>query len=158
MNIQPFEKFHKEWALVSAGNEEDFNTMTVSWGTMGTLWNKSIVTVFVKPCRYTYEYLNNNEYFTVSFFDNEYKKDLGILGTKSKRDCDKMSLTQLHAKGIEHGIDFEEANCTILCKKIYFQLITAQVLKLTRFFELFIMAGDFMGREVGNVSCFNCRR
>ena len=121
MNIQPFEKFHKEWALVSAGNEEDFNTMTVSWGTMGTLWNKSIVTVFVKPCRYTYEYLNNNEYFTVSFFDNEYKKDLGILGTKSKRDCDKMSLTQLHAKGIEHGIDFEEANCTILCKKIYFQ-------------------------------------
>ena len=121
MIIQPFEKFHKEWALVSAGNEDNFNTMTVSWGTMGTLWNKSIVTVFVKPCRYTYEYLNDNEYFTVSFFDNEYKKDLGILGTKSKRDCDKMALTRLHAKGIEHGIDFEEANCTILCKKIYFQ-------------------------------------
>ena len=121
MKIQPFEKFHKEWALVSAGNVEDFNTMTVSWGTMGTLWNKSIVTVFVKPIRYTYNYLNDNEYFTVSFFNEEYKKDLAILGSKSKRDCDKMSLTKLHAKDMDGNIDFEEENCTILCKKIYYQ-------------------------------------
>ena len=95
--------------------------MTVSWGTMGTLWNKSIVTVFVKPIRYTYNYLNDNEYFTVSFFNEEYKKDLAILGSKSKRDCDKMSLTKLHAKDMDGNIDFEEANCTILCKKIYYQ-------------------------------------
>ena len=52
-NANPFEQFHRGWALVTAGDEKQFNTMTVSWGSMGTLWNKPIITVYVKPVRYT---------------------------------------------------------------------------------------------------------
>ena len=121
MRIEPFDKFNKEWALVSAGNVDDFNTMTISWGSMGTLWSKPIVNVYIKPCRYTYQYMNDHDYFTVSFFDEKFREDLKILGTKSKRDVDKMALTKLHAKEVQGSIGFEEANCTIVCKKIYWQ-------------------------------------
>jgi len=54
---KPFECFDKDWALVTAGNMEDYNTMTISWGSMGTLWSKPIVTIYVKPIRYTYQFL-----------------------------------------------------------------------------------------------------
>lgn len=119
--IDPFVRFDKDWALVTAGTKEDFNTMTVSWGSMGTLWSRPIVTVYVKPCRYTYKYMNESDYFTVSFFDEKYRDDLKILGTRSKRDGDKLSLTKLHPMSFNEGIGFREADCIILCKKIYYQ-------------------------------------
>ena len=116
-----FKLFDKKWALVTAGTKEDFNTMTVSWGGLGTLWSKPCATVYIKPCRYTYDYMNNSEYFTVSFYGEEYRGDLRILGTKSKRDGDKLSLTKLTPEFLAQGITFKEAECTLVCKKIYYQ-------------------------------------
>ena len=81
MQINPFTKFDKDWALVTSGTKDDFNTMTISWGSMGTIWNRDVVTIYIRPDRYTWEYLNNNDYFTVAFFDEKYRKDLTILGT-----------------------------------------------------------------------------
>ena len=117
----PFKRFDKDWALVTAGTKEDFNTMTVSWGSLGTLWSRPIVTVYVKKCRYTYEYMNDSDYFTVSFYDEKYRKDLTVLGTKSKRDCDKLALTDLHPEYLDKAITFKEAELTYVCKKIYMQ-------------------------------------
>ena len=116
-----FSAFDKEWALLTAGNEEDFNTMTISWGGMGTLWGRPVVTVYVKPIRYTYEFMEKNEYFTISFFPKEYKDDLMILGTKSGRDTDKLALTDITPKPVANGIGFNEAARTLVCKKIYWQ-------------------------------------
>ncbi len=48
-NTDIFEQFDKKWALLTAGSENDFNTMTISWGSLGTLWNKSVATVYVSP-------------------------------------------------------------------------------------------------------------
>ncbi|MCI5773629.1 MAG: flavin reductase [Erysipelotrichaceae bacterium] len=118
---ETFKLFDKQWALVTAGTQEDFNTMTISWGGLGTLWSKPCATVYVKPCRYTYGYMNDSEYFTVSFYDERYRDDLMILGTKSKRDGDKLSLTQLTPAFLDKGISFKEASCTLVCKKIYYQ-------------------------------------
>ena len=81
--IDIFTQFDKRWALLCAGTKENHNTMTISWGGMGTLWRKPVVTVYVKPCRYTYGFMNDNEYFTVSFYPEEYKKALTIMGSKS---------------------------------------------------------------------------
>lgn len=117
----PLHTIDQEWALLTSGHKEEFNTMTVSWGGMGTIWNKPVVTVYVKPIRYTYEFMEANEYFTLSFYDKEYKEDLGILGTKSGRDLDKISLTRLTPDFLENAVSFKEANLTLLCKKIYFQ-------------------------------------
>lgn len=120
-NLAPLYAIDKEWALLTAGREEKFNTMTISWGGLGTIWNKPIVTIYVRPNRYTYEFIENNEYFTISFYHEKYKKDLSILGTKSGRDLDKISLTNLTPKFLNNGITFNEAKLTIVCKKIYFQ-------------------------------------
>ena len=120
MQIDPFKIFNNGWALVTAGTKDDFNTMTVSWGSLGTLWNKPIATVYIKPCRYTYKYLEREDYFTVSFYDEKYREDLMILGTKSKRDTDKLALTKLTPYYLETGITFKEAKCTLVLKKIYY--------------------------------------
>lgn len=120
-NLAPFYAIDQEWALLTAGEKERFNTMTISWGGLGTIWNKPVVTVYVKPIRYTYEFMEKNEYFTISFYDEKYKKDLGILGSKSGRDLDKIALTKLTPEFLEKSTSFKEANLTIVCKKIYFQ-------------------------------------
>lgn len=120
-----FRVYDKEWALVTAGTMGNFNTMTISWGGLGTLWNKPVATVYVKPIRHTHSFLDSNEYFTVSFFDEKYKKDLGVLGTLSGRDGDKVAKTSLTPVSVGNSISFKEAKITLLCKKIYRQdLIT----------------------------------
>lgn len=95
--------------------------MTISWGGLGTLWNKPIITVYVKPIRYTYEFMENNELFTISFYDQKYKDDLKILGSKSGRNLDKLTLTKLTPEVLHNTISFKEAKLTIVCKKNYFQ-------------------------------------
>ncbi|MDD3193521.1 MAG: flavin reductase [Oscillospiraceae bacterium] len=116
-----FRIFDKQWALVTAGSMEDYNTMTVSWGGLGTLWSRPVATVYVKPIRYTYQFLEKNAYFTVSFFPDSYRKDLGILGSKSGRDGNKIVLTSLTPTAVENGVGFAQASATLLCKKIYWQ-------------------------------------
>ena len=120
-NLAPLYKIDKEWALLTCGKKEKFNMMTISWGGLGTLWHKPIATIYVRPNRYTNEFIENNDYFTLSFYDEEYKKDLGFLGSKSGRDIDKISYTNLTPEIIDNVITFKEANLTIVCKKIYFQ-------------------------------------
>jgi len=120
-----FKVFDKEWALVTAGTTDNYNTMTISWGGLGTIWNKPVATVYVKPIRYTHSFLDSNEYFTVSFYDEKYRKDLGVLGTLSGRDGDKVAKTALNPVTVGESISFKEAKITLLCKKIYRQdLIT----------------------------------
>ena len=46
------------WALVTAGTKEKFNTMTISWGTFGELWNEPIVTIFIRHQRYTKKFID----------------------------------------------------------------------------------------------------
>ena len=116
-----FRIFDQQWALVTAGTAESYNTMTISWGGLGTLWGKPVATIYIKPVRYTYQFLEQNDYFTVSFYPKEYQKDLSILGRKSGRDTDKVALTSLTPKVLEHGVTVEQAQATLVCKKIYWQ-------------------------------------
>ncbi len=116
-----FKLFNEEWALVTAGTGKSFNTMTVSWGGAGTLWGKSAVTVYVKPVRYTHEFLDANDFFTVSFYPEEYRKALMLLGSKSGRNCDKVKESGLTPRLLENAVTFNEAHTTLLCRKIYRQ-------------------------------------
>ena len=129
LKFAPFYDLDKNYALLTAGRKDDFNTMTISWGGFGTLWNKPVVTVYVKPIRYTYKFMENNDYFTVSFYDDKYKKDLITLGTKSGRDTDKISLTGLNPFFLYDSVTFKEAKITLICKKIYFQDMDLEVIE-----------------------------
>ena len=109
-----------EWALVTAGRGDELGTMTVSWGMIGELWGKDVVAVFVRPQRYTYEFMEKYGDFTLSFFSGEYKKALSFCGAKSGRDYDKAKECNLSAVELGGSVVFEEANLIIACKKIAF--------------------------------------
>lgn len=89
-----FEMFDKQWAVVTAGSMEHYNSCTVSWGSLGNIWgtagkSRPTVTVYVHPARYTSEFLKNSDTFTVSFYPESCKKALGYIGSHSGRDGDK---------------------------------------------------------------------
>ena len=120
-NTNIFEQYDKKWALLTAGDKDKFNTMTISWGGLGTLWNKPVATVYVRTSRYTNEFMKDNDYFTVSFYPEEYKKTLGVLGSKSGRDMDKVHESGLTPKEVENGITFAESEVTLVCRKLISQ-------------------------------------
>ena len=125
-NFAPLYVIDQEWSLLTAGSKEKFNTMVISWGGLGTIWSTPVVTVYVRPNRHTYKFMEENDYFTISFYDEEYREDLGVLGSKSGRDLDKISLTKLTPEFINDAVSFKEARLTIICKKIYHQDLDAE--------------------------------
>lgn len=127
-NADSFDIFNKEWALLTAGDGESYNTMTISWGGLGTLWSKPVATVYVKPIRYTHEFMERSEYFTVSFYPETCRRALALLGMLSGRDGDKVAQAKLTPRFLDNAVTFNEAKVTLVCRKIYRQeLDTAQM-------------------------------
>ncbi len=117
----PFTLIGKEWLLLSAGQPDSFNTMTASWGTMGVMWNKNIVMVAIRPQRYTYEFFEREDYFTVSVLKPGRENAYRICGTKSGKDCDKVALAGLTPYFEDNAVTFQEARMALVCKKICIQ-------------------------------------
>lgn len=113
--------FDDRWALITAGNEKSYNTMTASWGGLGELWNKDVCFIFIRPQRYTYEFTEREDYFTVSVLPEEYRKALAFCGRNSGRDVDKAKETGLTPVKIGESMGFEQSEITLLCKKLYIQ-------------------------------------
>ncbi|MBO5460507.1 MAG: flavin reductase [Ruminococcus sp.] len=121
LGINPFTKIGKEWLLITAGDENGHNTMTASWGGLGIMWGKNVATIYIRPQRYTKEFVDNNDRLTLTFYDEEYRKALSFCGTKSGRDHDKdkeAGLTPYYVDGITA---YEEANMVLVCRKQYHQ-------------------------------------
>ena len=118
-----FETYDKQWALLTAGTMEKFNTMTISWGGLGTIWGMPVATVYVRTSRYTHDFMDDNEYFTVSFYPEDMKKTLGILGSKSGREIDKMHMPELTAVEAGKSVSFHEAEVTLVCRKVFRQTL-----------------------------------
>ncbi len=117
-----FVQLDKKWALVTAGSGECCNTMTVGWGGLGVLWGKPMVTCYIRPQRYTREFLDREEYFTLAFFGEEYRRQLTLCGQKSGRDVDKEKECGFTVKTAACGAPyFEEAELVLVCRKRYVQ-------------------------------------
>ena len=119
-NEDVFKLIGKEWMLVSAGTIDKFNTMTASWGCLGWLWNRPVAVVFIRPERYTYGFIEDNEKLTLSFFGEDCRKALQLCGSKSGRDCDKVAEAGLNPVCLEGGeVGFSEARLTLVCRKLF---------------------------------------
>ena len=117
-----FKLIGEGWMLITAGTLDSFNMMTASWGGFGVLWGKSICFCVIRPSRYTYGFMENSDFFTLAFFEEEYRKVLKFCGTNSGRNVDKVAKTGLTPlRGNTGTIYFNEARLVIECKKIYFQ-------------------------------------
>ncbi|MGI6715900.1 MAG: flavin reductase family protein [Eubacteriales bacterium] len=115
----PFEYIGKDWGLLSAQKADGtINTMTVSWGGMGVLWNKNVFFCFVRPTRHTFGFTEEAPYISLCFFDEEYKKKLAFCGTKSGRDVDKIAECGFNVIK-DKGIYFNECRLAVLGRKIY---------------------------------------
>lgn len=123
LSINPFTLFSDDWMLLTAGNSESYNTMTVSWGHLGAIWGHHSGTptaiAYVRPQRYTGEFMKREEYFTLCVFDKSYKPDLAYLGSHSGRDEDKLSKTRLTPEFGDNTVYFKEAKLVFIMRKIY---------------------------------------
>lgn len=122
LNVKINDIWYNKWFLLTSGdNTKHFNTMTVAWEFFGIMWNKPVAAVAVRPGRYTYEFIEKNEHFTLSAFNGKYRNDLTLLGTKSGRDGDKISETKLNTipSSVVSAPSFKEAELIVECKKIY---------------------------------------
>jgi len=130
-----FELIGDEWMLITAGTIDSFNTMTASWGGLGVLWNKRICFCFIRPSRYTYKFMEKSDFFSLSFFNEEYRDVLQFCGSNSGRDVDKVAMTGITPlEGSTGVVYFAEAKLVFECKKIYYQDLDP-----THFIDLDIM-------------------
>lgn len=124
LNFEPIHEISKNWMLLTAGTEErGYNTMTCSWGHIGSIWGTNggwpTAICYVRPQRYTKEFVDREELYTLSFFPESYKQKLAYLGSKSGRDEDKVSKMELTPAFGEGFTFFEEAKLVLVCRKLY---------------------------------------
>lgn len=120
MKGNPFDLIGRQWMLISAGDEEKCNTMTASWGAMGVMWGKNAVTVYIRPQRYTKEFVDREDTFTISVLGEEYRKALNYCGKVSGKDADnKIKEAGLTPYFTDGTAGIEEADMIMVCKKMY---------------------------------------
>lgn len=122
MKFNPFTMVGNEWMLVTAGNEQTgCNTMTISWGHLGSLWgnNDPTAVIYLRPSRYTKKFVDEEEYFSLCVMDKSFKKEMTYLGTASGRDEDKIAKTGITPVYADNTVYFAEAKLVFICKKIY---------------------------------------
>jgi len=122
--LNPMTQIAGEWMLVTAGNKDrGYNTMTASWGHLGSLWGNGggapTVVVYIRPQRYTKKFIDREEYFTLSFFPQMYKREMTYIGSHSGRDEDKIAKVGLTPVFDLQSTWFEEAKLVFKCRKLY---------------------------------------
>ncbi len=117
----PFHLIGKEWMLVTAEMNGKTNTMTANWGGVGVMWNLDVVFVVIRPQRYTKEFVDHSNTFSLTFFDQSHKSVLSYLGNKSGRDEDKIAHTKLTLTYEDETPFFEQAKTVLVCRKLFAQ-------------------------------------
>lgn len=156
LQMNPMTLIAKEWMLLTAGTEDrGFNTMTASWGHLGAIWGQGgglpTSVCYVRPQRYTKEFMDREALYTLCFFPEEYKKALGYLGSHSGRDGDKVAhvgLTPAFGEGYTY---FEEAKLVLVCRKLYRAPLVAEGFVDRSIIDQCYAAGDFHDMYIGEI-------
>jgi len=117
----PFKLIGKEWMLVTAEKDGKVNTMTASWGGLGVMWHKNVAYVVIRPQRYTKEFIDSSDTFSLSFYDESYRKQLEYLGAVSGREEDKIAKVDFTKVKSNSTPYFAEAKLVLICRKLYSQ-------------------------------------
>ena len=122
--MNPFAAIGDQWMLITAGTADKCNTMTASWGGVGVLWGKPVATAYIRPQRYTKQFVDEQEYFTLSFLPESQRENLSYCGRVSGRDEDKIAHCGFTVETAECGAPyFAEAETVLVCRKLYRQRI-----------------------------------
>ena len=122
--MNPFAAIGDQWMLITAGRADKCNTMTASWGGVGVLWGKPVATAYIRPQRYTKQFVDEQEYFTLSFLPESQRANLSYCGRVSGRDEDKIAHCGFTVETAACGAPyFAEAETVLVCRKLYRQRI-----------------------------------
>ncbi|WP_312634996.1 flavin reductase [Oscillibacter sp.] len=152
LSIEALRLFTGRMPLLTAGDKTACNTMTIGWGGLGSLWNRPACTVYVRPSRYTFQFMESNDYFTVSILPKERKDALTLCGTKSGRDTDKIAdcgFTLCYGAG--DAPFFDEAELVLVCRKLYAQDMTSEFVIDSGAAASFYPEGDWHRMYIGEV-------
>ena len=123
INDNIFKLIGKDWMLVAAQKDGKVNAMTASWGFGGVMWGKNAVVVGIRPQRYTKEFVDNGDTFSITILPESYRETMSYFGTVSGRDEDKIAKTGLTVAHDENTPYFEEGRLVLICKKMNSQEI-----------------------------------
>ncbi len=148
-----FSLIGNEWMLITAGDQKKCNTMTASYGSFGILFGKPVAQIYVRPERFTYQFLENQSYFSLSFFCEEYRKQLQYCGRASGRDEDKIATCGFTTQFDENGVPyFEEARLNLICRKIYAQDLDEALLSDEKIKQAVYSSGGVHRMYVGEIT------
>lgn len=157
IDFNNFTKIGKEWMLIAAGDETKANAMTASWGGTGVLWNKNVVFIFVRESRYTKEFIDSHDTFSLNFFDHTYKPALTYFGKISGRDEDKLANTKMNVALANDTPYIDEANIVITCRKLSATKITPDQFIDKSIEETAYPTKDYHTMYVGEITEFMAR-
>lgn len=144
INENVFEMIGKKWMLVTAAkSEREVNTMTASWGGLGIMWGKPVAFVFIRPQRYTKEFIESSDTLSLTFFDESYRKMLSYMGSVSGKGEDKIRKAGLNVRFDDTTPYFEEAEVVLKTKKVYAQDMGADFLIDKEINDKWYQAGDW---------------
>lgn len=150
LEINPSALIGDKWMLISAGKEGDYGTMTASWGHLGAIWGhgtgKSTSVIYIRPQRNTKKYVDKEEYYSLCFFEEKYRKDLAYLGSHSFAKEDKVAATSLTPNFSLEAPYFEEASLILICRKLY-----KGELKEENFIDKEVMEDNYPRRDFHSV-------
>lgn len=121
--LRPYHLWDTQHLILTVGDfaRNHFNAMTVGWGSLGVMWSMPFVQVVVRPTRYTYEFIERYDTFTLCAFPPEFASAVQLIGTKSGRDGNKIAeagLTPIASTRVA-APSFAEAELVFECRKIY---------------------------------------
>ena len=142
--------FADEWALITAGSGDAYNMMTASWGFAGEMWGKDSLCVVVRPGRYTMEFIDKNDYFTVSFYGN--RRDIHkVCGSVSGREVDKTAACNLTPVASEKYVYFKEARLVLVVKKQFVQQMKEEAFVDRDILPRYYPEKDFHNMIIGKI-------
>jgi flavin reductase (DIM6/NTAB) family NADH-FMN oxidoreductase RutF len=155
LNDNVFHLLDDDWMLITAGDPGNFNTMTTSWGALGILWHLPVSICFVRPHRYTFEFMEASEYYTLCFLEEQYRDMLQFCGTHSGKDVDKVAETGLVPLTTETGnIFYEQCKLVLECRKLYSDFLKEERVELQNLIDKNYPKKDFHKFYIGEIiSC-----
>ncbi|QNM05991.1 flavin reductase family protein [Qiania dongpingensis] len=122
----PFQMIGKDWLLLTAKKGDKVNTMTASWGGVGIMWGKPVAFIFIRPTRYTKEFVDAGNKLSISVLDDSHRKTLSYFGTVSGRNEDKIAKSGLKLEENDGVPYFADADIAFICEKLYSQPMDAK--------------------------------
>lgn len=151
LSLNPFTSIGEDWMLITAGDAAHYNTMTASWGGLGILWGKPVSYIFIRPQRYTKEFVDAQTHYSLCFFDDTWRSMLNVCGTKSGREIDKAKETGITPIFTQAAPYFAEARLALICKKLFCQPLQEESFLQKELLPRFYPENDLHTLYVGEI-------